>query len=508
MPTVYFQYANALANLMGPLARRFRDDLGIDVVLFCMTKAAVPDGGVHDCRWSDFSEIVEFESLIRHIAASPAPLPGLAERCARLESKHGVALLEGVRGDRHIGLGFNTTVRFPRSRFGLAFERARSIAAVCTVAEAIEQRIEADRPVGLVGMGAAFAELTLWLMADAMGVPCRAFSMARVGTAFSVVDRLAQWPVDFPAVFKEELAKADGAAASWMPQSHRATEAFAAMRQETGVRSLLRRLARVTLNTVRKRLARKPGGYGGYLLTDNLLVTVERWWHRRRAVQGRQQMPSIPPEQPFVFIPLHIEPESTLMVESPRFDNQWIMIDWVTKTVPAGWLVVVKEHPGATSPRPRWFWRALRKRPNVVVANPFEDAAEITRRARAVATINGSLGLQAATIGKPVLAFQPDYLGAIMDHVIVARDYDDTRRFFRRVLTDDLPSLDERLRSAAAFTRTVERLSIPITDPGLLSGRAGRGPVPKEDVERLFNALADSLGLLLEECTAAGPGLR
>lgn len=489
MPTVYFQYLNNKADLLGALGRYFRKQLGIEVVLFCMSKSEVPNRSKHDCHWDDFSEIVEFEKIFGALDPADHELADWAKRCREIESNTGVSLIEAIRGDRHIGLGYNANIWFPSSKFGRSTNYVRSVAMTCAVAEVLRQRIAADRPIGLFGISGSFAGLVLWKLAEAAGVPCASLTMARSGRAMMLTENLAQWPVGFRAHYEAALRETSCQEASWMETPHRAQANMAGISDRTKLTFLAHSIFITVKDIIARRIRIRFGIYGGYSIKEQLYLVIERWANSRRALSTASTVDAIPLGQPLVFVPLHVDPESTLMVESAPFDNQWVMVDWISKSVPLGWLVVVKDHPSATAPIRSWFWKALRRRPNVVVAGRFEDSTPIVQRSQAVATINGSLGLQAASIGKPVISFQPGYLGSIMDHVIVARDLTETRRFFQRLIDGDMPDTKDRLRSAAAFAEAAKRASIPIDDPGLLSGRSIGKPVQIADVEGIATAL-------------------
>ena len=224
-------------------------------------------------------------------------------------------------------------------------------------------------------------------------------------------------------------------------------------------------------------------------------LIVGRWRWRRSIAREPAAFAALPAHTPFVFFPLQVEPEATLMFESPMCDNALTAIDWLAKTVPAGWLVVVKEHPGATAPRPDGFWAQIRRYPNVLVAGTLEDGEIIVRNARAVAVLNSSLGLQAASIGKPVITFHPGFVGAMLGHVQIVDSYETTKAALQRIRDDALPPLPRRILEANALRKALDTCQFPATDPQILSGVAQERPIAARDTETIVDHLMGTLTL-------------
>lgn len=186
-------------------------------------------------------------------------------------------------------------------------------------------------------------------------------------------------------------------------------------------------------------------------------------------------------------------------------DNGLTAIDWLAKTAPPGWHVVIKEHPGATSPRPTGYWERIRAYPNVIVAATLEDPQAIAERAQAVAVIHGSVGAQAAVAGKPVITFSPVFVGLEMPHVLLARSYEQTGQALRAIRDETIPDLASRRRAGRAFLTALEKCGFPIEDGALLRGVAGSGTIDRSDIERLADTLMESLEPAAAQAPARAP---
>jgi hypothetical protein len=114
-----------------------------------------------------------------------------------------------------------------------------------------------------------------------------------------------------------------------------------------------------------------------------------------------------PPAGPYVYFPLHAQPEFTTDVRAPLFANQIALVENMAKSLPAGYRLVVKEHPAMKGERPLAYYRALRQLFNVELMSPTVDGHDLVRNAAAVAVITGATAWEAILYQKPVIAFGP-----------------------------------------------------------------------------------------------------
>jgi hypothetical protein len=156
----------------------------------------------------------------------------------------------------------------------------------------------------------------------------------------------------------------------------------------------------------------------------------------------------------YVYFPLHFEPEATLNGLEPHFTNQMYAVELLSKSVPAGVDVVVKEHPAAVGNRPSDWINTIVGFPRVKLAYPFEDAIEIIRNSLATATITGTSGLEAAIMGKPVISLGPSYRFNFVDHVRHTNDLLTLRKIIKEIY-ESKRSADYK-RDGAALKMAIE----------------------------------------------------
>lgn len=107
----------------------------------------------------------------------------------------------------------------------------------------------------------------------------------------------------------------------------------------------------------------------------------------------------------YIYYPLHVDPEASTMVLSPHHTDQVSIIEAISKNMPAGMKLCVKEHLPCAGKRPKGFYERIRNIPGVELLSPFLDNFAIINNTALIATITGSTGLEAIMLGKPVIVF-------------------------------------------------------------------------------------------------------
>ena len=135
--------------------------------------------------------------------------------------------------------------------------------------------------------------------------------------------------------------------------------------------------------------------------------------------------------QPYIFFPLHYQPEQTTSPFGEYSVYQYLPIEMLARSLPAGWLIYVKEHYVTFSPfhgglkkRNREYYERLSKIPNVRLIKSEVQSAELIDHSQAVATIAGSPGYEALLRGKPTMAFGSAWYNGC-DGVFPIRQYFD-----------------------------------------------------------------------------------
>ena len=110
---------------------------------------------------------------------------------------------------------------------------------------------------------------------------------------------------------------------------------------------------------------------------------------------------------PKVYFPLHVQPEFTIDVRAPFCTNQLALIESIAKSVPSGYRLIVKDHPGMRGLRPTHYYRDVKSLYNVQLVSPAVDSHSIIQSCDALLTIVGTTAWEGILYEKPVVAFGP-----------------------------------------------------------------------------------------------------
>jgi hypothetical protein len=111
------------------------------------------------------------------------------------------------------------------------------------------------------------------------------------------------------------------------------------------------------------------------------------------------------PTEPFVFFGLHYQPESSIDVCAHFFADQVRVIELISRSIPPTHKLLVKLHKSAASHYSRSQLAQFTKFPGVQLVSPFAYTREFIQKAAVVLSIQGTIGLEAALLGKPVVMF-------------------------------------------------------------------------------------------------------
>lgn len=116
---------------------------------------------------------------------------------------------------------------------------------------------------------------------------------------------------------------------------------------------------------------------------------------------------SFPQERlPYVYFPLHLQPEMTTSSLGGYYVDQMLAIERLSRKLPEGMRILVKENPKQNEyQRPVNFYRRLQALDNVVLVPIEMNTYDLIRDCAFVATVTGTAGWEAINLGKPALVF-------------------------------------------------------------------------------------------------------
>ncbi len=113
--------------------------------------------------------------------------------------------------------------------------------------------------------------------------------------------------------------------------------------------------------------------------------------------------------KPFVYLPLHNQPERSTSAMGDVFVDQILFAELLAGSLPEGWELYVKENPlqwrapRTHTGRFRGYAEELAKIPNVRLVSPAVSTYELIEKSRAVASVTSTACWEAVLRGKPAL---------------------------------------------------------------------------------------------------------
>ncbi len=413
------------------------------------------------------------------------------------EEHYGTYVVDVLQTDRHLGRGFAAAgPGHPRSHLSDQATYAKSVHLFNGVVRFWEEYFDRVQPSLVIGNTSGILGKLCSVIAQHRKIPMRALLLLYYQAYHA-------WCIDeyysVPAVQNRYAALTDAEAKVIVPDAE-----LAAMRRLPFTDAYYRTFARQisfpvflqkSFQQIRQMAARRARSVvtmGNYRLTEQL-----RSLARTRA--DLRQLAQLPladarelERQPYVFFPLHVEPESSMGMVAPEMNEQLACVELLAKNLPAGVRLVVKEHLAAVGRRPRDFYATLLDIPNVVMLSPYAYALDTARGARAVAVITGTLGLESAVLGVPVISFGLHNLYNFLPHVHVVRSWLELRPLLARLCAGDTAvAREQRQRDGRRFLAALKQTGFDFSWSDYASKQ--RVPATAREVEVCYRTLIDSL---------------
>jgi hypothetical protein len=147
-------------------------------------------------------------------------------------------------------------------------------------------------------------------------------------------------------------------------------------------------------------------------LNERYHESIGRIKRKRLLAHYNQLAKPVDMNVPYIFVALQCEPERQTCPVGGVFGNQYLMVDLLSKLLPHGWMLYVKEHvsqfkdyQAAERSKTLGFYDRIAAKPNVEFVPLSCTSFELIDRAKASATVSGSVGWESIVRGKPSLLF-------------------------------------------------------------------------------------------------------
>ena len=140
------------------------------------------------------------------------------------------------------------------------------------------------------------------------------------------------------------------------------------------------------------------------------LIKKKRIDNLRKQIKVHEEEINI--NHPYVYFPLHYEPERTTNPDGKRFHDQFSALLELRNIIPNNINIIVKEHPSqilvadrASRGRSPLFYNLIKNVEGVKLAPIFYNSIQLMLKSKFVATITGSVALEASVLGIKTLTF-------------------------------------------------------------------------------------------------------
>ena len=114
----------------------------------------------------------------------------------------------------------------------------------------------------------------------------------------------------------------------------------------------------------------------------------------------------------YIYLALHYQPEATSLPTGEFFSNQMNIIRLLSSSLPKNWKLIIREHPSQLmgpnlGSGGRWLslYKIAKNFNNVIFANLDTDQVNLINYSKCIATISGTVGIEAIARHKQVMIF-------------------------------------------------------------------------------------------------------
>jgi hypothetical protein len=204
------------------------------------------------------------------------------------------------------------------------------------------------------------------------------------------------------------------------------------------------------------------------IIIGKSLFTFKKY--KRESFMEKNLPKSLSDNHPFIYFPLHVEPERALYYTAPFYTNQLDVIFNISQSMPIGYKLFVKDHPGQRyyNWRDISFYKKIMSYPNVTLLHPSIIPKEIMGKCSLVITIGGTAGLEAGFYKKPTILFA-DLGYAVLPHVTKLERIEDLPKIIRT-------SLDKKIDTIALdnYINLIEKNSFKFNMDSFITGLSNR----------------------------------
>ena len=426
MKTLFLAFEGEEAQLLGQLAQRFKSrGHAVHVVLCDHFSVTHTRGEIFDrfrklgLENDEFSHLGEFYAELNRL---PEDLPESAvdwEYLRSFEDKYcrRFTLLELASLDPIISGAFHHRKIYYRPDNKFIFFKFLEL-----MSKWLDKLFEEHRFEAAITMNYQyFVKAAAFSIADAKGIPFLTFSSCRISDLHLIFDNFS---LGTPSYVADEMKRLENAAdecteaveyARWLKVERRPAysefeNTLVSVAKQMSIANRLRLLFWLVtrypktvlfVNKHYRGLFKRDYFLPSYfaLLANEIVGLWRRIWYFQHKELVSRELPS----RPFVFFPLHLIPENSVLTLS-RTINELESLAQLSKVLPPNWKIAVKINPSMLTTydtHPNRYYLEMSRLPNVQFLNPLLRSGEVIDQASAVAALSGTALLEGAIFGKP-----------------------------------------------------------------------------------------------------------
>lgn len=409
------------------LAKKMKTENNAQVHLYCSSDEQVKFYRQQNAD-GIFASIENSEMLLSSAAKEPPREQDVIDKARLNEKNLGVTYNMLAVSNRHFGRGYALGgFRHPRSRHSERTSYIQMLNAYNITLDFWQKQIE-EKKLSLVIQGPKW----LAVMCRTRKIPFRFLCVSRYKNLHNWAWNEFLENPEFTFAYKKGIGEGDGV-----------------LNAPYGAYTSYRKvyIQRAKFTSMVKNIAMKIAyhtwwTYKGYKKAKSYYLSEEikyfyNVWQDWKHLDGLGHALKDVEDKRFVYYPLHTEPETALQGVSPEFFYQLSLIAAISRDLPAGVFLIVKEHHQAVGRRPRDFYDQIVEFKNVLMLDTFEIGYDCIQKADAVVTICGTSGLEAAAAGKPVIAFGQHNIYNVLPNVHAITDEADLRPCLEKIFNGD-----------------------------------------------------------------------
>ncbi len=198
-------------------------------------------------------------------------------------------------------------------------------------------------------------------------------------------------------------------------------------------------------------------------------------------------------KKPFLFYALSLEPEFSVQGRSKEFNDQGAIIKQLALNMPAGYELIIKEHVDIGR-RSNEFYTTLLRLPNVRMVHPSIKGEELVKKSRAVASLVGTVSLEASLLGKNVIEFSLHSSFSFLSNIWTITDFTNLNKIINKVMTPLSKSIQLKIKkNALKIVKAIEKSSFEAKETPLFYGK--RTYLDAKDTERTVELLIETYNI-------------